>query len=146
MDAICSLRDVAQPRCDDVVLAAAVFAPNAAGRRELSCVRGMSERQVLKSRGAYFAERVLIAITPIEVVAVAMGALSARFRSALFFRRDRAVIRSIPSRRGAHLRAFLLAVPDQATHLELAQFTTDGNTRGVVDQLLAIGRNDIVHH
>ena len=109
-----SLRDVAQPRCDDVVLAAAAFGPNAAGRRELSTIRGMSERQVLKSRASFLADRVLLAVTPLEVIAMALGPLSSRFREVLRWKRDSLVIRAIES----HARvanvvrpAFLIAQP-----------------------------------
>ena len=101
MDDSRNLCDVAQPRCDDVVIAAAAFGPNAAGRRELSTLRGMSQRQVLKSRGAYLADRVLLAVTPLEVIAIALGPVSSRFREVLRWRRDTMLVRAIESNVGA---------------------------------------------
>jgi len=64
------LRDLAQHHAEDVVLAAALFKPNAAGHCELSW-GGFGQRQLLKARGAYVAERVLVAVTPLDVIAVA---------------------------------------------------------------------------
>jgi hypothetical protein len=141
-----SLRDIAQPRCDDVVVAAAAFGPNAAGRRELSSIRGMSERQVLKSRASFLADRVLLAVTPLEVIAIALGPLSSRFREVLRWKRDSVVIRGIESHaRIAHtLRpAFLIASP-WGPRLELAPLAQDDNTRRVLQLLFAIGHHPIV--
>jgi hypothetical protein len=137
-----SLREIAQPRCDDVVVAAAAFGPNAAGRRELSSIRGMSERQVLKSRASFLADRVLLAVTPLEVIAIALGPLSSRFREVLRWRRDSIVIRSIESHaRVANILrpAFLIAGP-WGPHLELAPLAQDDNTRRVLHLLFSIGQ------
>jgi hypothetical protein len=62
-------RALAQPWTDDVVLAAALFKPNAAGNLEFG-VYGFGRRQILKARGVYLAERVLLAVTPIDVYAL----------------------------------------------------------------------------
>jgi hypothetical protein len=143
-----TLCDVAQPRCSDVVIGAAVFAPNAAGRRELSCLGGLSQRQLLKSRGAFLADRVLVAVTPLEVVAMALGPLSRRYREPISWRRDEVVIRPVKSRRAIAqrpARAFLIAAPTTGAQLELAADCHDANTARVTSQLLAIGRHDIVH-
>jgi hypothetical protein len=136
------LCDIAQPRCDDVVHAAAVFAPNACGRRELSCIRGMSERQLLKSRGAYYAERVLVAITPIEIMLFALGPISSRFRAPLRLRRADVVVTPLQSRRRGASRdrlAFAIGRRYAGTHLELAPITGDDNTLDVFRRLLAAG-------
>jgi len=66
------MRELAQRHADDVVLAAALFKPNAVGNHELSW-GGFGQRQLLKARGAYLAERTVLAVTPLEVVAVALS-------------------------------------------------------------------------
>jgi hypothetical protein len=142
-----ALCEYAQRRCDDVVLEAAVFAPNAAGRRELSCIRGLSERQLLKSRGAYLAERVLLAVTPLEIVAIALGALSSRFQRPLVWSRDDVVIVPVESRRTrfrASLPAFFLVGRAETHCLELTPFADDDNTSEVIAHLVAIGTRHIV--
>ena len=48
----------------------------APGRWELSSLDALTQRQLLKSRGSFFAEHVLVAVTPVEVVAVALGPAS----------------------------------------------------------------------
>jgi len=143
MDDSRNLCDVAQPRCDDVVIAAAAFGPNAAGRRELSTLRGMSQRQVLKSRGAYLADRVLLAVTPLEVIAIALGPVSSRFREVLRWRRDTMLVRAIESNVGdgrARRPAFLIAGLG-APRLELAPLGGDENTNSVLQLLFRIGNH-----
>jgi hypothetical protein len=61
--------EIAQQHADDVVLAAALFKPNAAGNCELSW-SGWKSRQIMKARGTYLGERVVLALTPIDVYAV----------------------------------------------------------------------------
>ena len=146
MDDQHSLCEIAQPRCDDVVVAAAAFGPNAAGRRELSSIRGMSERQVLKSRASFLADRVLLAVTPLEVIAMALGPLSSRFREVLRWKRDSIVIRGIESHaRVANLLrpAFLIGSP-WGPRLELAPLAQDDNTRHVLHLLFSIGQQHTV--
>jgi hypothetical protein len=67
-----SMTDRIQPYADDVVLAAALFKPNASGRHELTSATGFGQRQLLKARGAYLAERVLIGVTALHVHASAV--------------------------------------------------------------------------
>ena len=62
--------EAAQPHVPDIVLAAGLFQPNAVGRFELSSFAGFQQRQLLKSRGTTVWERMLLAITPIELLAV----------------------------------------------------------------------------
>lgn len=147
MDDQHSLRDIAQPRCDDVVVAAAAFGPNAAGRRELSSIRGMSERQVLKSRASFLSDRVLVAVTPLEIIAMALGPLSSRFREVLRWKRDSIVIRSVESHaRVANILrpAFLIGSP-WGPRLELAPLAQDDNTRHVLHLLFSIGQQHTVN-
>jgi hypothetical protein len=144
-----ALCELAQPRCDDVVLSAAVFAPNAAGRRELSCIRGLSERQLLKSQGAYLAERVLLAVTPLDVVAMALGPLSMHFQWPLVWPRDDVIVVPVASRRtaaDAYGPAFFVTGRVAHARLELAPFASDDNTLDVRAQLLTIGQRHIVRH
>ncbi len=65
-------RELVQPRADDVVLAAALFKPNAVGSRELTSVAGLGHRQLLKARGAYLGERIVLGVTALHVHAVAV--------------------------------------------------------------------------
>ncbi len=138
-----TLREIAQARCDDVVLAAAAFGPNAMGRRELSSLRGMTQRQVLKSRGSFLADRVVLAVTPLEVVAIALGPLSSRFRETLRFEREDLVIRGLVSNIGDHRPAFAI-VGRGGAHLELAVLAHDDNTRAVLRLLFEIGARGTV--
>jgi hypothetical protein len=62
-------RELAQQHADDVVLAASLFKPNAGGTSGLSWA-GLRARQVMKGRGIYLGERVVLAITPLDVYAV----------------------------------------------------------------------------
>jgi len=65
-------REVVQARAEDVVLAAALFKPNAAGSHELTIGAGFGHRQLLKARGAYLGERILLGVTPLSVHALAV--------------------------------------------------------------------------
>jgi hypothetical protein len=62
-------RELAQRHAEDVVLAAALFKPNAAGNWNLSW-GGFGQRQKLKAAGVYLAERVLLAVTPLDLYVV----------------------------------------------------------------------------
>jgi hypothetical protein len=65
-------RELVQPRADDVVLAAALFKPNAVGAHELTSVTGLGHRQLLKARGAYLGERIVLGVTALHVHAIAL--------------------------------------------------------------------------
>jgi len=65
-------RELVQARADDVVLAAALFKPNAVGAHELTSVAGLGHRQMLKARGAYLGERIVLGVTALHVHAVAV--------------------------------------------------------------------------
>ena len=60
-------REQLQAEVPDVVLAAAVFQPNALGRSELGSLRGLQHRQLLKGEARYLGERLLVGVTPLEV-------------------------------------------------------------------------------
>jgi hypothetical protein len=130
--------EVAQPFCDDVVVAAAWFRPNAPGRWELSSFSALGERQLLKSRAAYFAERILVAVTPVEVVAIAMDA-TAIFRNRLrVWPRSELAVQLIPSRVDRHAPAgdaVQLSRRGWFPHLEVAPMADDRESWAVLDQL-----------
>jgi len=100
------LRDLAQQHAEDVVLAAALFKPNAAGRCELSW-GGFGQRQLLKARGAYLAERLVVAVTPLDVVAVALSFRDRLQRKVRQWRRSDVMVVTVL----AHGRALDLAWP-----------------------------------
>jgi hypothetical protein len=64
------LRELVQARAQDVVLAASLFKPNAAGSYELTTSAGFGQRQILKADGAYFGERVVLGVTPLDLHAL----------------------------------------------------------------------------
>jgi len=66
------MRELMQAHADDVVVAAALFKPNAAGLHELTTVDGFGQRQILKARGTYLGERIVIGVTPLHVHARAL--------------------------------------------------------------------------
>jgi hypothetical protein len=65
-------RELVQARADDVVLAASLFKPNAAGSYELTVGAGFGQRQLLKAKGAYLGERIVLGVTPLHVCAVSV--------------------------------------------------------------------------
>ncbi len=136
-------RDIAQQFCDDVVLYASYFKPNAPGRWELSGLRAMSERQLLKGRGLYFVSRVLLAATPVDVVAVAVDATALLRTRRLRWARGELQVELVPS------RAFDLEESDAALRLtrqgcapglEIAPLVSDDESSALIDYLLAGGR------
>jgi hypothetical protein len=135
---LCSSCEVAQQFCDDVVFAAAWFKPNAPGRWELSSFSALGERQLLKSRAAYFAERILVAVTPVEVVAIAMD-LTAVFRNRLrVWTREELAVQLIPSRVDRHDPsgdAIRLSRGGWFPRIEIAPIVDDPESWAVLDQL-----------
>jgi hypothetical protein len=65
-------REVVQARAEDVVLAASLFKPNAVGSHELTVGAGFGQRQLLKARGAYLGERIVLGVTPLHVYALSL--------------------------------------------------------------------------
>jgi hypothetical protein len=137
--------EIAQHFCDDVVLHASYFKPNAPGRWELSGLRALSERQLLKARGVYFASRMLVAATPVEVVAVAMDATALLRTRRLSWTRDELRIDVVESRafiartNGVALR---LTRSGCAPGLEVAPLVEDDASSALIDYLLTGGRAD----
>ena len=66
------VRGLVQKRADDVVLAAALCKPNATGAHELASLEALGQRQLLKARGTYLAETVVLGITPLHVHALGL--------------------------------------------------------------------------
>lgn len=130
--------EMAQPFCADVVFAAAWFKPNAPGRWELSSFSALGERQLLKSRAAYFAERILVAVTPLEVVAIAMD-LTAVFRNRMrVWRREELAVQLIPSRVDRNESsgdAVRLSRGGWFPRIEIAPLVDDRESWAVLDQL-----------
>jgi hypothetical protein len=131
-----SCRDFAQGYCDDLVLAAAYFKPNAPGRWEISSLRALSSRQLLKSEASYLAERVLLAVTTVEVVAI----VRRRFfpPHVVSWSRARLWVEPVTLRLGRLEpgRAALRLTDDGSSpRLELATLVDDEATRRVLDLL-----------
>ena len=64
------IRELVQSRAEDVVVAAALFKPNAAGSYEFTTSSGFGQRQILKADGSYFGERVVLGVTPLHLHAL----------------------------------------------------------------------------
>jgi hypothetical protein len=137
--------EIAQRFCDDVVLAVSCFKPNAPGRRELGSLRAMSERQLLKSRGSYFAERVLLAVTPLEVVAIAMDLFAVGGTRRRVWKRSELRVQTIPSRAETHVDgpALLLSCLGSFPVIEIAPIADDDATFAVMENLLSGGRHHV---
>lgn len=65
-------QDLAQAVAQDVVLAAARFKPNAAGYHEFALGAGFGHRQLLKARGTYLGERVILGATALHLHALVL--------------------------------------------------------------------------
>ena len=65
-------RELVQVHANDVVLAAALFKPNAAGSHELTPGAGFGHRQLLKASGAYLGERIALGVTALHVHALSL--------------------------------------------------------------------------
>jgi hypothetical protein len=131
--------ELAQQFCDDVVLAQGCFKPNAPGRWELSSLRALSERQLLKSQASYFAERILVAVTPVQVVAIATDALSLLCRRCLVWSREELRVQQMPSRaeqRSPTDHALLLSNCGWSPRLEIAPMFDDERCSTVVELLM----------
>ncbi len=129
--------EAAQQYCDDVVHVAGLFKPNAPGRGELRGFRALSERQLLKSRGVYFSERMLVAVTPVEVVVIAMDAAMFGRTRRTVFTHDELCVEPIPSASddipGPALR---LSRRGTSPMIEIAPTGDDPAAAAVTDRLL----------
>ena len=130
--------EIAQAICPDPVVGASVFKPNASGSWELAGLRAMSERQLLKGSASYFAERVLVAVTTIEVVVIDVGLTGLIRPHRRSWRRDELVARAVANRDArVPLPAVLLGRRYGYSHVELAPHDADPSTISVLDRLLA---------
>jgi hypothetical protein len=130
--------DIAQEHCDDLVLAAAYFKPNAPGRWELSGVQALAERQLLKSRATYLAERVLLAVTALEVVGIVRLFRGRRSPRSVIWRRDELLVERVALRTGRlepGRVAIRLSVRGRSPRVELAALTHDDPTVRVLHHL-----------
>lgn len=137
--------EAAQRYCDDVVLVAALFKPNAPGRGELRGLRALSERQLLKSRAVYLSERMLIAVTPVEVVAIAMDAAAfGRTRRRVWTHAELRVD-VIASRAGTDAAgpALRLSCRGRSPMLEIAPIAENDASASVIDRLLPEPRSGL---
>jgi len=131
-------RELAQPFVDDVVLAASLFKPNAAGGFEFSW-SGFSQRQMLKARGTYLAERVILGVTAIEACALelALGHFIVRILGR--WRRVDLVVHTVDAHGTAGPSGVpALSLADHNRELaELQALRADHETARVVDLLLS---------
>jgi hypothetical protein len=75
------------------VTAAGLFKPNAGGRHELSPT-GFGRRQLLKGASCYHGERLVVAVTPLDVFALELGPFDG-VRSELRWDRSSIVVRRV---------------------------------------------------
>ena len=132
-------RAVVQRHADDVVVAAARFKPNAAGRFDLSPA-GFGQRAILKSQGAYLAERLLVGVTPLHVHVVRLVFGGRLARPAERWERDEIDVVPVPSH-GRELDpvglALRVARRTGRPLAELQPLHRDRETERVVDLLLS---------
>jgi hypothetical protein len=128
--------EAAQRFCDDVVLLAGFVKPNAAGRSELSSLRALSDRQLLKSRGLYLASRVLLAVTPVEVVAIAMDSAAFGRTRRLVWTLSDLVVERVPARSDPASPALLLSRAGFRPAVEIAPVPGDAASASVIERLL----------
>jgi hypothetical protein len=135
-------RELAQRHADDVVIAASLFKPNAAGSSELSW-SGWKPRQMMKARGTYLGERTILAITPLDVYAVQVlfgGRIQRAIRQ--WARRD-LLVSTVTTRgrpAGPRWPALLIANRNGRQLAEVQALTRDDEAERV-GQLLVTGRS-----
>src|SRR5262245_11078472 len=137
-------RELAQRHADDVVYAAARFKPNAAGNHELSW-GGFGQRQILKAGGAYIAERVILAITPLEIYAIEVFLLARVQRVARRWSRAGISVSCVPARgRPMHSDwpALRIETATGRSLVEVQALHRDVETTRVINLLLAAGRRE----
>jgi hypothetical protein len=132
--------EVAQRTCPDPVVAASLFKPNASGSWELASLAALSERQLLKGAGTYFAERVLLAVTTLEVVVIDAGASGVIRHRQRSWRRDELIVTVVANREGrVPLPAVLLGRRYDLARVELAPRAADSRTVSVLERLVSWG-------
>jgi hypothetical protein len=131
------LLDVAQRWCDDEVLAAAYVKPNGPGRFELDGLGAIASRQLMKGRGVYFCERILLAVTSVEVVAIAADLWSVVFARRMVWKRTELAAAAVGSADGSRpdAPALLLTRRNARPALEVIGLGDDGPMRTVLARL-----------
>jgi hypothetical protein len=131
------LLSTAQRWCDDEVLAAAYVKPNAPGRFELDGFEAIASRQLMKGRGVYFCERILLAVTSVEVVAIAADFWSIVFARRMVWKRSELAAVAVGSRDEHRPEApgLLLTQRNARPALEVIGLGGDGPMRTVLDRL-----------
>jgi hypothetical protein len=127
----------AQRWCDDEVLAAAYVKPNGPGRFELDGIEAITSRQLMKGRGVYFCERILLAVTPVEVVAIAADLWSILFARRMVWKRSELAAIAVGSHDGERPEApgLLLTRRHARPALEVIGLGSDGPMRTVLERL-----------
>jgi hypothetical protein len=127
----------AQRWCDDEVLAAAYVKPNGPGRFELDGFDAIASRQLMKGRGVYFCERILLAVTSVEVVAIAAALWSILVARRMVWKRSELAAATVGSRDGSRpaAPALLLARRNARPALEVIGLGGDGPMRTVLERL-----------
>jgi hypothetical protein len=138
-------RELVQARSDDVVVAAALFKPNAPGNFDLS-PSGFGDRQLLKACCAYLGERIVLGVTPVHVHAVELLFGGRVARTITRWPRDDLSITRVSARRGRHEKrsqswpAFVVTLRSGRPLAELQAVNFDDDAVSVVD-LLGSGRS-----
>jgi hypothetical protein len=133
--------EIVRRRSDDVVVAAAIFKPNAPGDFSLS-LGGFGDRQMLKACCAYLGERILLGVTPLHVHAIEVFG-GARFsRTVARWPRDDVAVTAVPARRGRGSNedpswpAMLICRRSGRPLAELQAFRREPSAERVVDLLV----------
>jgi hypothetical protein len=143
VDADVHMRDLAQRHADDVVYAAARFKPNAAGNHELSW-GGFGQRQLLKASGSYLAERVVLAITPLDVYAIELCFLGRVQRVVRQWSRAAITVSAVAAHGRAADSGSALRIENRRgrTLAEVQPLRQDAETTRLTELLLRAGRRE----
>jgi hypothetical protein len=127
----------AQRWCDDEVLAAAYVKPNAPGRFELDGFEAIASRQLMKGRGVYFCERILLAVTSVEVIAIAADLWSIFFARRMVWKRSELAAAAVGScdRERPRAPGLLLTQRNARPALEVIGLGEDGPMWTVLERL-----------
>jgi len=130
----------AQRHVPDVVTRAVVCKPNAPGRSMWSNVDAFGQRQILKAAGLFLAERVIVAITPLEVYALPLTSRG-RCYSPLRWDRARAIATRVRPRGESadpDSPAFLISDQHRNHAVELIPVHNDATAVDLISCLTAV--------
>ena len=139
------LCDLVQLRAEDVVLAAALFKPNAAGSYELTSSSGFGHRQILKADGSYFGERVVLGITPLHVHVLVVFFGGRVSRVAACWPRSDISVSVVPARGKASSNLALLLRNRALNRRVELQALYDNGDAGILLRLLVAGQPAVNH-